>query len=189
MALDAGTVGTYVTGGGVILTAGFAYLSARISKKDRDERAADRREKNATADKLEAEKNEITQRASGLALSSVQSELTRVTTNLEKSYVDSERLRSQLAAKNEQIDENDRTIRALTRKAENLQEQNEEQGLTIRRLIRRSETLEEWIENNCQRFEELGINTLPRDEMGDRSHHDVPDQEEGERGDRETVDL
>lgn len=189
MMIDAGTVGTFVTGGGVVLTGIFAYLSARITKKDREEREADRREKNATADKLEAEKNEITQRASGLALSSVQSELTRVQTNLDKAYIDAERYRSQLAAKNEQIDENERTIRSLTRKAEELKEQNEEQGQTIRRLTRRSETLEEWIENNCDRFHELGIEGLPRDDMADRNHHEGRDQEEDEHDQREVSDL
>lgn len=183
--MDGSTVAAVASGVGVGMTAIMAFATARTSSKDRQERQADRQQTEAAAGKLQAEKEEITQRASSLALTNVQSELTRVRTDLDHAYEDATKLRDTLRSKNDQIDEQDRTIRALTRKAEDLQEQNKEQAVTIRRLIRRSETVEEWIKHNCDRFGELGITELPTDSLGDRHRHDNHDEEEAAQAERE----
>jgi chromosome segregation ATPase len=154
--MDANVIAAVVSAiGGTATVAGTVFTTVR-SGKDKVDRRADRTVAEATAEKIATEKRKIAEETSDLVIARVNAELSRVkgelTTaeeKLDEAERQAERYRAQLQAKNNEIDI---------------------QARTIRRLTRRAEVLEEWIENNCERFEELGIPSLPADVFGDRLH-------------------
>lgn len=149
-------IATVVTGVGALFTAVVGLFTLIRSGKDKNDRTADRTVAQRTADKIEAEKNEIIQRTKLAAIQDIQDELADTKAKLidarrelEEAYEKADRLREVLVEKNDQIDTQDRIIRRLTRRAE---------------------ALEEWITSNADRFEQLGITPLPEDILLDRQH-------------------
>lgn len=153
-ATDTNIIASVVTGVGALFTAVVGLATLIRSGKDKNDRNADRTVAQRTADKIEAEKNEIIQRTKLAAIQDIQDELADTKAKLidarrelEEAYEKADRLREVLVEKNDQIDTQDRIIRKLTRRAE---------------------ALEEWITNNAERFEQLGITPLPEDILLDR---------------------
>jgi phenylalanyl-tRNA synthetase alpha subunit len=152
--MDTNVIAAVVSAIGGAATVGGTIFTTVRSGKDKKDRKADRTVAEATADKIAEEKRKIAEETSDLVIARVNAELARVKgelteaeQKLETAEQQAEKYRIQLQAKNNEIDI---------------------QARTIRRLTRRAEVLEEWIERNCDRFEELGIQALPTDVFGDR---------------------
>jgi chromosome segregation ATPase len=165
MALDSGTVAALISGSGALVTVlGATYSSVR-SGKDKTDRAADRDVAEATADKLKAERDQITEQTRAQVLQELRTDLDRARKNLNDAdakltaaHKEVEVLRQALSEKNEQIDRQNRMIGNLTRRAE---------------------VLESWIHDNQDKFNNIGIPCLPEDHGHDRDHSVESEVEEG----------
>jgi hypothetical protein len=81
MALDSGTVAALISGSGALVTVlGATYSSVR-SGKDKTDRAADRDVAEATADKLKAERDQITEQTRAQVLQELRTDLDRARKN------------------------------------------------------------------------------------------------------------
>ena len=169
--MDASIAAAIVSAIGGSATVGGTIFTTVRSGKDKRDRKAERDVTEATADKIAEEKRKIAEETTDLVISRINSDLDRVKNELadaEQKLALSEkradRYREQLQGKNDEIDV---------------------QAAIIRRLTRRAEVLEEWIENNRERFMQLGIEALPEDIIGDRlrpprRRTQVEDEDEGE---------
>lgn len=166
--MDSNLIAAAISGAGAVGTVLVSAFTLVRSGKDKKDRQADRTVAERTAEKLEAEHDQIVEQTRGMLLQDVREELRRAKEEAESYRKEAEdcrkeaekyrnevrALRDALIEKNDRIDAQTRVIRRLTSKAE--------------RLTRRAEALERWIEDNAQRFHELGIDGLPMDILEDR---------------------
>lgn len=127
-----------------------AIITVRSNRKAKDEREAARSVDERTADKLEAEREEIAERTRSMLL---------------------EDLRRDLVRKTEELADAERKLEAANNRAEQLRaavSQRDDEIYTQAHTIRRLRVLEEWAERNESRFAELGIEPLPPDYFQDR---------------------
>jgi len=169
--MDASVTAAVVSAVGGSATVVATIFTTVRSGKDKKDRAADRTVAEATADKIDAEKEQIAEQTRGMLLKDIRDQLDRTKEQAENYRQEAEKyrnesraLRDALIEKNDRIDAQTRVIRRLTKRAE--------------RLTRRAEALEEWIDNNAARFRELGIDGLPVDLLEDRRSATDEDDEE-----------
>lgn len=155
LAADAGLSGANLSAIIVALiamvgTIGGAIITVRSNRKAKDEREAAKTVDQRTADKLEAEREEIAERTRSMLL---------------------EDLRRDLVRKTEELADAERKLVAANKRAEQLRaavSQRDDEIYTQVRTIRRLRVLEEWAERNESRFAELGVEPLPPDYFQDR---------------------
>lgn len=161
--MDASVAAAIVSaGGGVTTLAGVMFQTVR-SGKDKEHKKADRTVTERTAEKIEAEKEEITERTRATVRDDIRKELT----------AELERVRAELEATLKKLEDADARAEKYR---EALMEKNDQiymQDLEIRRLSRRAWALEDWIEANQEQFQRLGIEGLPADILDDRRHREA----------------
>lgn len=131
-------------------TIGGAFITVRSNKKNQEEREAAKTVDERTAEKLKAERDQISEQTRSMLL---------------------EDLRRDLARKAELLAEAEAKLEASNRRAEQLRQaivQRDDEIYTQARTIRRLRVLEEWAERNEAAFRELGIEPLPPDVFDDR---------------------
>lgn len=149
--MDGSVVAAAISGFGAVVTVAGTLYAAIRSGKDKQDRRADRTVAEKTAEQIEAEKSDIVDQTRSRLLQDINKQLDQAKCEAEANRKEAERYRREAYALREELAEE------KTRSAR-----------VIRRLTRRAETLEEWIENNHQRFHELGIDGLPIDLLKDR---------------------
>jgi flagellar biosynthesis GTPase FlhF len=169
--LDATVIAAGISGLGALITISGTTFATIRSGKDKQDRIADRTVQEKTAEKLDAEKDNIVDQTRSLLLSDIRVELERTKRQAEDARSAAEKyrneareLRDSLVEKNERIDAQTRLIRRLSERSE--------------MLTRRAEALEEWIDANRDRFAQLGIEPLPFDALHDRDRQETKPAEE-----------
>ena len=136
--------------------AGTIFTAIR-SGKDAKDRAADREVASATADRLEAEREEISERTRASIFKDVKEELKDAKGELAQAKLDLRAAWAEVDSQRALLAQKDQEMRQLLAQKDNEINQMREE---MQRAMRRAAALEKWIDANAAR---LGTDGLPPD--------------------------
>jgi predicted RNase H-like nuclease (RuvC/YqgF family) len=164
-AMDASVIAAIVSAMGALATVGGTVATAMRSSKDKTDRAADRSVAQKTAEKLEAEREQIAEQTRGMLLQDIREELARSKIELAEAKVDVRHAEEELDKANGMIGAMRRELVEKNRKIDAQDEEIYQLNAQLRRAMRRAAACEEWIETNATI---LGVEGLPPDALDDR---------------------